>query len=56
MNNQHSIGVGGDNFFFKPKEMSTDARDMDRELRSMRVAENSTGCNTEGVRMKSTNV
>lgn len=36
--------------------MSTDARDMDRELKSLRAAENSTGSNTVGVTMRSTNV
>lgn len=55
MNDQASIAVGGDSSY-KPKEMSTDARDMVNELRVRRATENSTGCNTTGVSTKSTNM
>ena len=53
MADQNSIAVGDDSSY-KPKEMSTDARDMVNELRVRRVTENSTGCNTTGPNVRST--
>lgn len=55
MADQNSIAVGGD-ISYKPKEMSTDARDMVNELRARKVSENSTGCNTVGPHTRSTNM